>query len=108
MTTNRPLLYVLLIAAFTVLIVAVTLVGYNLLSLAFGQPPTPTPTAVASVPAPVPSDTPVGGAPDATAAPLTPTATTTTVPPTPEAPVVTVVAELLNVRSGPEPVLCRS
>ncbi|MCB0200365.1 MAG: SH3 domain-containing protein [Anaerolineae bacterium] len=101
MTSNRPLFYVLLIAAFTVLIIAVALVGYNLLSLAFGQPPTPTPaataapgatlTATATVPVDVASPTP----------PATVTPTASPLPGTPSVPEVTVVADLLNVRSGP-------
>lgn len=100
MTTNRPWLYIVLTAAFTVLIIAVALVGYNLLSLAFGKPPTPTPVATVS-----PGQTPVASATtDALTSPTPlPTLTPTTTPlaSTPAVPEVTVVADLLNVRSGP-------
>ncbi|MEZ4770419.1 MAG: PA14 domain-containing protein [Caldilineales bacterium] len=101
MTSNRPLFYVLLIAAFTVLIVAVALVGYNLLSLAFGEPPTPTPVATA---APGATLTATATAPADVASPTlaaTATPTASPLPGTPSVPEVTVVADLLNVRSGP-------
>ncbi|HRX03333.1 MAG TPA: SH3 domain-containing protein, partial [Anaerolineae bacterium] len=101
MTTNRPLFYVLLIAAFTVLIIAVALVGYNLLSLAFGQPPTPTPIATAAPGATLTATASITAVPSTTALPATVTPTASPLPGTPDVPAVTVVADLLNVRSGP-------
>ncbi len=101
MTTNRPLFYVLLIAAFTVLIIAVALVGYNLLSLAFGQPPTPTPIATAAPGTTLTATATATGNPASTAFPATVTPTASPLPGTPDVPQVTVVADLLNVRSGP-------
>ena len=101
MTSNRPLFYVLLIAAFTVLIIAVALVGYNLLSLAFGQPPTATPVATAAPGATLTATVTASGDSASSTPPATATSTASPLPGTPSVPEVTVVADLLNVRTGP-------
>ncbi len=105
MTNNRPLLYALLVVLLAGRVVAVGWAGYNLLSLAFDSPPTPTaaPTVVTVVVVATPTATPSPAA-DATAPPgqtvlpaTTPTATATP----DQAWQVIVVADLINVRAAP-------
>ena len=102
MRTRKPLVYGLLVAAFSVLIIAVAFVGYNLLSLAFDTAPTPTATRELVVVVVTATATPTSSTPltSPTASPMaSPTPSATPVPAT--IPQVTVVADLLNVRAGP-------
>lgn len=103
MTTNRTVLYALLVVLLAALIVAVGWAGYNLLSLAFDSTPTPTPTPVVVTVVVVATPTATGAPGSATPTPvegtagLTPTTTATPIP----ALEVVVVADLVNVRTAP-------
>ncbi len=102
MRTQKPLVYGLLVAAFSVLIIAVAFVGYNLLSLAFDTAPTPAPTRELVVVVVTATATPTSSTLVASPTPspiATPTSSATLNPTT--IPQVTVVADLLNVRAGP-------
>ena len=102
MRTRKPLVYGLLVAAFSVLIIAVAFVGYNLLSLAFDTAPTPVATRELVVVVVTATATPTSATLTASPTPspmATPTPSATPVPAT--IPQVTVIADLLNVRAGP-------
>lgn len=102
MRTRKPLMYGLLIAAFSILIVAVAFVGYNLLSLAFDTTPTPTATRELVVVVVTATATPTFPVPTSSPQPSPGVTSTPSTTPTPAiVPQVTVVADLLNVRSGP-------